>query len=330
MKKYLHILLPVAVFVSVFVVCELRLRWIFISMENNGLFLMTPDYFTDVFSRPFPISHIVGSSFVQFFRFPCVGAALAALAVTALYVVLTLIFRKHSKVANICCIAAVSVLILGISIDGKITRAERWAKIEYATRQHDWKTVLATATPERAAADREMTPFALLAHSALGTLEEHLFDYPINGPEDLDMEGVATRRGYFFSSILYECLCCPNEALHYTFQSACCLPAGNSFLTLRQQIRYYLEIGDYDLVRKYCAILMTSPANRGLAKAVLASIPADESYASWYKPKSDDSAVVTHNPIFNLVIIDGAGYHTQMALDRFQAYTRIQQMTSGQ
>lgn len=308
-------LTPPAVFIAVFAVCQLRLRYTFISLENNSLFLWTPDYLAS-----HKVWDILLSFVLQFFRFPYVGA----LTVAALAALLCLAAIRIRRSAAPVCLAVTAVLLAVVCVDGRLSKCERWAKIEYGTRQHDWRMVVETATPERAAEDREMIPFALLALGELGELQEHLCDYPVNGPEDMDMEGVATRRGYFFSSILYECLGCPNEAIHHTFQSACCLPSGNSFLTLRQLVRYNLAAGDYRIVRKYCAVLGRSPANRGLARTILASLPSEEDFSGTRNPKTDSSLVITHNPIYNLFVLEEAGIRSSLAADRFKAYTRIQ------
>lgn len=60
-----------------------------------------------------------------------------------------------------------------------------------------------------------------------------------------------------------------SEQMPDIFQSGCHLPHGTSFMVIRQAIRYCRGMEDYELARKYCKLLETSPANRGMARRAL-------------------------------------------------------------
>jgi len=320
MKK---LIVSIAVAVVFGLVSYLSLKYTFISWENNGLYLDTPDWHAMASAMPHPALFTIKSYCIQFFMYPTLICALMGLVAGLLYWFASCMDRKGKPVVQGLVLMIFAAFLLYVSFNGKVVAGERWNKIEYATRQHQWDKVLSVATPERAAKDREMIPFALLALSAKGELEAHLWDYPIQGPEDMDFEGVVSKRGYFFSSVLYECLGCPNEALHYLFQSACFLPSGCSFMTLRQMARFNVELGNREMVEKYCRILMTSPTNRKIAETLLSRF--DDLQEVRPEPENPAKArVVTHNPIVNLVTLDTSGLQTLMATDRFNAYLLIQ------
>ena len=85
--------IPVALAVAVFCITFLVQRYTFICQEYNGLFLLTPDYFRQVFREPLPISRIIGSFLVQFYRFSIYAPLIFAAIVTGIFLLLRAISR---------------------------------------------------------------------------------------------------------------------------------------------------------------------------------------------------------------------------------------------
>lgn len=83
MKKRFPISL--LLFAGVFCVSQLAQPYTLIQLENQGLFLLTPDWFREVLGGSRPLSELVGSFLVQFYDIPVVGALLAAAVITLIY-----------------------------------------------------------------------------------------------------------------------------------------------------------------------------------------------------------------------------------------------------
>lgn len=92
-------------------------------------------------------------------------------------------------------------------------------------------------------------------------------------------------------------------------------------MTLRQLIRYNIETGNYTMVRKYCGILGRSPVNRSTARSIMAMYGDREDVVR--DEPADSAATITNNPIFNLIVLDRQGIRSDIAADRFNAYSLV-------
>ena len=92
MKK--SFLIPLLLFAAVFCVSQFVQPYSLIQLENQGLFLLTPDWFREVLGGSHPVSELVGSFLVQFYDIPVVGAMVVAAIVTALYLCLDCLLRR--------------------------------------------------------------------------------------------------------------------------------------------------------------------------------------------------------------------------------------------
>lgn len=209
-----------------------------------------------------------------------------------------------------------------ICLSPSVRNREIRAAVEEDARQHRWEAVLETLSPRRAEEYRDLLPYAMLALNAEGHLMSGMSAYPVKGPEDLDMEGVRTREGYYFSSLLSECLGDYNGAVHYIFQSSCHLRHGTSLLTLMQLIRYNIENENYTLVRKYASVLSHNPRNHSRARKIMEVYGRKEDRV----PDADCSVaeIVTNDPMVNLGLIHKAGITSDMAAERLAAYMFLQ------
>lgn len=316
-------IIPILIFVAVFLTLQIYAGHILVRDGRFTLFLLTPDYFAQVFREPFPISHIILSFVVQFFDIPFVGPAVIAVIAVALYSICHAIFRRKLFSDVLPC----GLLLAGclfITVLQGIKRENRYCAVEQYARQHRWDDILDIARPDVVRDDRSLMPYAMLALNAKGQLVSNMGSYPLSGPQDLDMDGIQTREAYWFSSLLDEALGNYNEAVHHLFQASCFLPQGMSNISLYQMIRFNVENENYSLARKYAGILMRSPRNHFLAKRILKTLEGRQD-----RPASTDGAsapVITDSPVVNLGHLRKAGVQSAMANERLAAYLRLSGM----
>ena len=83
MKK--NALIPLLLFAAVFCVTQLVQPYTLVRQCNEGLFLMTPDWFGEVFRGKSPVSNLVAGFLVQFYDVPVVGPLIVAALITLIY-----------------------------------------------------------------------------------------------------------------------------------------------------------------------------------------------------------------------------------------------------
>ena len=313
-------LIPALLFAAVFVTEMVFQRHTFLQKEYLGLFLNTPDYWNELWSGPRPLLTLIDDFTVQFFRFAWAGPALVALAATACFLLLRLFLRRFQLPLAILLFAAVLTFVLL----PKNRERERWARVEYGTLHHQWEKVISAATPEAAAKDPMLMPYAFLALSQQGQLAEQIFRYPVTGPQDLDAEGERTLHGYLFSQVQAETMGCTNEAIHNTFQAACTLPHGNSMGTIRSLIKYNLAAGNVTMARKYADILACSPANRATARAARRIIGQMPSGTNLDAGPSESAPTITHNTLYNMKAMAREGLFDAAAAERSRCLLLLQ------
>lgn len=313
-------LVPILLFLAVFATAFAGLRYTFLQKEYFGLFLNTPDYWSELWSGPHPLWTLCGDFLSQFYRAAWVGPALLALGVTLVFLLVRIPLRRYQIPLAILAFAAVAVVVLL----PKTRERERWAKVEYACLHQQWDKVIAAATPEAAAKDRVLIPYALLAHSENGTLPENLFRYPVSGPEDIDLEGELTRHGYYFNAIQAECMGCVNEAIHNTFQTACTTPHGTSHGTLRQLIKLNIASGNRTMARKYAEILARNPMNASTARSAIRYIDGMPAISYLDGGPSDSASIISHNTFQNMRLLAQEGCFNEAAADRARCLLLLQ------
>lgn len=313
-------LVPAILFLAVFCLVFFLRRFTFLQKEYFGLFLNTPDYWSELRSGPRPFLTFLSDFTVQFFRFPWAGPALVALLATACFLLLRLFLRKVQIPLAIVIFAAVLTVVLL----PKNREQERWARVEYGCLHHHWDRVVAAATPEAATDDPMLMPYAFLALSEQGLLAENIFRYPVTGPQDVDAEGELTRHGYFFSEIQAEVMGCSNEAIHNAFQVACTLPHGTSLGTIRSLIKYNLAAGNATLARKYADILARNPVNRATARAARRIADRMDGTTNLDAGPSDSAATITHNTLYNMKSMAREGLFDIAAADRTRCLLMLQ------
>ena len=81
-------IIPLLLFAAVFCVTLVYQRYTLAYRESVGLFLLTPDWLSEVFSRPWPLSNFLGSFLVQFYSEPAAGPIIPAAVITVIYLCL--------------------------------------------------------------------------------------------------------------------------------------------------------------------------------------------------------------------------------------------------
>ena len=108
--------------------------------------------------------------------------------------------------------------------------------------------------------------YALLAESALGTLPQTLFTYPITQPDDFLMRGERNPISCQFNRQFYENLGVYDEAFHQAMEYGLLQKEGCCMYTLRQLIDYTIREGDVRIADKYLTILSQSVLDRGFVE----------------------------------------------------------------
>ena len=318
-------LLTALLFLAVFITEMLCRRYTFLQKEYFGLFLNTPDYWSELWSGPRPLITLAVDFLSQFYRFVWAGPAIMALCVTGIFLLVRIPLRRFQ--IPLAVLTAGAVLVMALLPESRMQ--ERWAKVEFASIHRQWDKVIQTATPEAAQKDRVLIPYALLAHSERGTLPENIFRYPVAGPEDIDLEGELTRHGYLFAALQAECLGCTNEAIHNTFQTACTTTHGTSIGLLRQLIKLNIAAGNKAMAHKYATILAQSPLNAGTARTALRYIDALPETGTLDAGPSETAAIVSHNTSRNLRLMAREGYFNDAAAARFRCLLLLQRDLSN-
>lgn len=94
MKRFLT---PAFLFLSAFAASLFFQHYSLACKEFFGLFLFTPDYFTEVFSGPLPVSNLIGSFLTQFYYYSALGAAITAAIATGVFLLINDAFRASGS-----------------------------------------------------------------------------------------------------------------------------------------------------------------------------------------------------------------------------------------
>lgn len=295
MKKWL---IPLLLFAAVFLLAWLRMPYTLICLEYESF----------------------NSVILQFFRDPLYGALIVALAVTLVYVLLSLILPAKARIPVA---AAIAVALALLAFSPWARRTERWSRVKRDAIYGIWDDLLRTATPEDCEKDPEMTPFALLALSGKGQLGDRMFTYPVFEENDLDMILYDGRTEYYnsllFKYCLYQYLGCYNEAIHNLYQWSTQLRDGTGYVVLRRLAELYFLQGNYALMEKYCRILDQSLFHGQFVRHFRQL--AAEGQAQEATPASERAQipVIGHDPLYNLLLLQSGGFDSPMSRDRLLA-----------
>lgn len=362
---------PLILFAGAFLATLLLQQYTFVYQEFEGLFLCTPDYFSQAFREPLPLSSILADFLTQFFRLGVSAPLIVAAGVTLVFLLVCSILGRFSLgwdvPAAICACAywivvafaptaktgvAVLLILLAVwllsrllprretkplkawidlpvsallaagvflflSLNGSIRHWEKTSALRVAVTQADWNRVLEIATPEASAQDPTMMPFAFLALGEKGLLGQTLYNYPVESEADFDLAGIEdSHLTLFYKAFLYETLYCPNEAIHNLAQLATTQRHGQSFLVLRRLLQDNYLIGNYALAEKYCAILSRSTLHKKYVRYYREQMAQGTPYTPDSVEFCKSVPLITHNPLYNLTLLQANGIIAPAAVDR--------------
>ncbi len=135
---------------------------------------------------------------------------------------------------------------------------EKYFTLEQLAEQGRWEELRATARPwtnELPAA----VPYALLAESALGTLPQALFSYPVTSPEQFVYRRQYSEQAFHFNALFHLCLGYPDETLHQSFEACTLSRHGITLRGLRLHVESALQAGDAALAAKYIEVMEHVP-----------------------------------------------------------------------
>ncbi|MBO4634142.1 MAG: hypothetical protein J5669_02085 [Bacteroidales bacterium] len=251
----------------------------------------------------------------------------AALFILVLLWLLSLLFPRRKAVtwkADLYLSAAIVLAAAALVVfNPKIQRTERFSRVKRDALYGVWDDLLRTVPPAVAEKDPELTPFALLALSGKGELQTRMFHYPVYDENDLDMLLYDGKTEYYtsllFKACLYQFLGCYNESIHNYYQWATQLSKGTSFVVLRRLVEMYYLLGDYALMEKYCRILDHSLMNGRFVhhfRTLASQVPPREPDSPQERAKIP---VITHDPFYNLLLLESNGFDSPMARERIPA-----------
>ena len=247
----------------------------------------------------------------------------ACLVLLAAYL-LSMLFKKRTQkdwkvdlpLSSVFIVAAAALVVLSPAV----MRTERISRVKVDAIYGIWDDLLKTVPPEVAEQDAELTPFALLALSGKGELGSKMFSYPVYEQNDLDMEAYDGKGEYYtsllFKACLYQYLGCYNEAIHNYFQWSTQLGQGTGFVVLRRLAELYCLQGNYALMEKYCRILDKSLLNGAYTRHFRALAAKGTPQQPTSVAERAAMPVITHDPLYNLALLQSAGFNTQMSADR--------------
>lgn len=274
---------PLLAFMLLLLLFRWGIPYILLAVEADSLYLDTSDYWHQMEQEhAWPICAVVKEYVCQLFVNPWIGASLLAFCLSAPLYAVNVVCRRYrgalywSMVIQICVVCVATVYVL---LPSTRTR-ENWCRLEHSAICHDWEDVLRVATPEAVKTDHDQLPYALLALAVRGELTDHMLDYPLESSRDFDMGKPFDRRFYTFRMVLYDCLGCPNEALHNAFQLASFMRCGMSLGVLRQMVRYSREMGDNALSAKYGRVLSSSTFHFSQNSSFIVLSPPTDTLAS--------------------------------------------------
>ena len=302
-------MLATTVFIGTFLALWLGIPHTLRSWETNDLYLETADYLRDAKSMPHPILQLATDYIRQFFHTPAIGAAMLSAVPTVTFLLLSFVVRN--RIVR----AVTAALLVGGTLAWVCRPQVRWKEtmnhLEQAAENRRWKEVLDIVTPKMASEHPELMPYAMLALAINNELTDKMLTYPIRSIKDFDTQGNPCHEFYFFKMVLYDCIGCPNEAIHCNFQAAAGTTYGTTFGTLRRMVRFCEAAGYQTLADKYREILSHSTMHRSWAPKRTAVADTLQTNQSGHIP------VITKDFGFNLALFMDLGIRTPQVCNYF-------------
>lgn len=152
--------------------------------------------------------------------------------------------------------------------------AEYLKKLVCLSNEGKWEEMLykAHAKNEARRGNNVALRYALLAESALGTLPENLFDYPIRDENLFLFPHQDGSVAHQFNRLFYLNLGVFDEVFHQAEEYGLLQDNGICFSSLRQMVDASIEEGDWEIAEKYLQILSKSTCHQDFVRNSKAKI----------------------------------------------------------
>lgn len=178
---------------------------------------------------------------------------------------------------------------------------EQFYSMEQSAETGDWNRVLELANVKKPSYTDLHLRYALLAESELGTLADHLFNYPVSSTTDLFFWRKNEVRESLFNGLFYKSYGVADEYMHQIFEMATSDRGGMSARAIRHLTEAALMQKDKALANKFYKIALQSqkaePWTKNIGKQLDAmnreivrmdSIPErSDFFIGSYKPKTE-------------------------------------------
>ena len=184
----------------------------------------------------------------------------------AVFALLLLVTRKKKKDWKgwipLSLLAVVTIVAMNHKFhESSIIHTEKLYLYANLADQKDWNGLLAAIPREEAIEAKPPLCYTLLAESALGTLADNVFSYPINDPEQFLFRHELKPFSCIFNRQFYDNLGIYDEAFRQAFEYGVMAPDGLCFSSLRQMAHYAILLGNRKVAEKYLDILDRSTLN---------------------------------------------------------------------
>ena len=166
----------------------------------------------------------------------------------------TFLRNKYLTLIFICFQLSNSIFVI-VALEPRNREFEARAELEYLGERGQWDEILRIVQPRDAKEDDFKRAYALLALSEKGMLPDYAFRYGLSSSEDFVFRETIEPIVLNFNALFFQCNGMYNASIHQAYQLGVQSVTGMSFSSLRRMADIYLEIGDYELARKYIDIL---------------------------------------------------------------------------
>ena len=143
---------------------------------------------------------------------------------------------------------------------------EKSQRLAALAEKKEWKQIMNELPGKEAASNKVYMCYALLAESALGTLPENVFKYPVVFSENLLYRDNSKDFCRNFNRQFYENIEIYDECFRQSYEYGIQSRNGLCFAAMRQMIKYALLTDNYPVAEKYIEKIACSPTHVSWAK----------------------------------------------------------------
>lgn len=159
----------------------------------------------------------------------------------------------------------VGTMIACLSDKQRRSNEQQWY-LSYLADHHQWKKILEMLPEDRGQLDKPSAVYGMLAELNLGTLPEHLNQYPIANGEDFLFRGNSKAMCCNFNRQFYESIGVWDEAYRQTVQMGMKCKEGTSLSCQRHMLNYAIAESDWKVADKLLAVMKGTTWDASMAK----------------------------------------------------------------